>query len=65
MIIYLSLQDLSNLLVCYKKVVIIFHLRSICTVEVVDTSQHLPHLNFLSKVCITLIPNPHELRMRL
>ena len=43
-------QDLPHLLVCYSQVVIRFHLFSICTVEVADTSQHLPHLNFLSKV---------------
>ena len=61
MIITNFLQDLSHLLVCCKKVDIRFHLRSICTVEVVVINgRHLPHLNFLSKVCISLIPKPHK-----
>ena len=50
----LFLQNLLHLLVCHSQVVIRFHL-NICTVEVVNTSQHLPHFNFLSKVWLNAI----------
>ena len=45
---FIFLQNFPHLLICYMyiQVVTSIHLLSICTVELVDTSPHLPHLNF-------------------
>ena len=49
---FFFLQSLPHLLVCCNHVGTGIHLLSICIVVVVDTSWHLPHLIFLSKVWV-------------